>query len=89
LRSSGRLCQPEPPVVIGAERAVPLILARHLAWRDRPHSFDPDYLEAAMRGTDAILLVLNQLCGRRSLIAPNVARTAVHLAVVKCDKTGT
>jgi hypothetical protein len=42
-----------------------------------------------MRGTDAILLVLNQLCGRRSLIAPNVARTAVQLAVVKCDKTGT
>jgi integrase len=59
---------------------------RQTAWYE---SFDPDYLEAAMRGTDAILAELNQLCRRRSLIAPTVARTAVLLSVVKGNKTGT
>src|SRR5262249_8374956 len=33
-------------------------------------SFDPDYLEEAMRATDAIMLALDTLCRRRSLIAP-------------------
>jgi hypothetical protein len=42
-----------------------------------------------MRGTDAIMAELNQLCRRRSLIAPTVVRTAVQLSVIQGDKTGT
>jgi len=59
---------------------------RQTAWYE---SFDPDYLEAAMKGTDAIMAELNQLCRRRSLIAPTVVRTAVQLSVIKGDKSGT
>ena len=59
---------------------------RQTAWYE---SFDSDYLEAAMRGTDAIMLELNQLCRRRSLIAPTVVRTAVQLSVIEGSKTGT
>jgi integrase len=59
---------------------------RQTAWYE---SFDPDYLEEAMRGTDAIMLELNQLCRRRALIAPTVARIAVQLSVIQGNKTGT
>jgi integrase len=59
---------------------------KQTAWYE---GFDPDYLEDAKRATDAIMLELNQLCRRRSLLAPNVARTAVQFSVITGDKTGT
>ena len=59
---------------------------RQPAWYE---GFDPDYLEAAKRATDSLLLELNQLCRRRSLIAPNVVRTTVLLSVIRGDKSGT
>ena len=52
-------------------------------------SFDPDYLEAPMRATDAAIAAINHLCRRRSLIAPIVARTALQLSVLRGGKTGT
>ena len=51
-------------------------------------SFDPDYLEAPMRATDAVIAAINHLCRRRSLIAPIVARTALQLSVLRGGKTG-
>jgi hypothetical protein len=52
-------------------------------------SFDPDYLEAPMRATDAAMTDLTQLCRRRSLIAPSVVPTATQLSVIQGSKTGT
>jgi hypothetical protein len=59
---------------------------KHTEWYEH---FDPDYLEAPMRATDAILAEINRLCRRRSLISPTVVRTAVQLSIVHGCKTGT
>ena len=52
-------------------------------------SFDPDYLEAPMRATDAIMAELNRLCRRRALMAPTVVNAALRLSVIQGSKTGT
>jgi hypothetical protein len=52
-------------------------------------TFDPYYLEAAMRATDAVMGELNRLCRKRKLIAPIVANTTLQLTVVEGGKTGT
>jgi hypothetical protein len=52
-------------------------------------SFDPDYLEEAMRATDAIMLALDKICRRRSLFAPIVPDTKFTVVEGGKDKTGT
>lgn len=56
------------------------------AWYE---SFDPDYLLAPMRATDAIITEITRLTRKRSLVAPTVVPGAIQFSIIQRSKTGT